>query len=58
MSNNSSDFGQNKTIVMALLCGCDYCPDGSGGIGRDGVLKLFKKYTEQEILERYNKIFL
>nr|XP_036220026.1 flap endonuclease GEN isoform X2 [Bactrocera oleae] len=46
------DFGQNKTIVMALLCGCDYCPDGIGGIGRDGVLKLFNKYKEQEILER------
>ncbi|XP_011180536.1 flap endonuclease GEN [Zeugodacus cucurbitae] len=46
------DFGQNKTIVMALLCGCDYCPEGIGGIGRDGVLKLFNKYKEQEILER------
>lgn len=42
---------------MALLCGCDYCPDGIGGIGRDGVLKLFNKYKEQEILERYNKTF-
>ncbi|XP_067644435.1 flap endonuclease GEN [Eurosta solidaginis] len=46
------DFGQNKTIVMALLCGCDYCPEGIGGIGRDGVLKLFNKYKEVEILER------
>ncbi|XP_064547433.1 flap endonuclease GEN [Drosophila montana] len=46
------DFGQNKVIVMALLCGCDYCPDGIGGIGRDGVLKLFNKYKESEILDR------
>ncbi|CAD7003617.1 unnamed protein product [Ceratitis capitata] len=46
------DFGQHKTIVMALLCGCDYCPDGIGGIGRDGVLKLFNKYKEVEIIER------
>ncbi|XP_017471865.1 PREDICTED: flap endonuclease GEN [Rhagoletis zephyria] len=46
------DFGQHKTIVMALLCGCDYCPEGIGGIGRDGVLKLFNKYKEIEILDR------
>lgn len=48
----SMDFGQHKVIVMALLCGCDYCPDGVGGIGKDGVLKLFKKYNESEILAR------
>ncbi|ALC43084.1 Gen [Drosophila busckii] len=46
------DFGQHKVIVMALLCGCDYCPDGIGGIGKDGVLKLFNKYKETDILER------
>lgn len=46
------DFGQQKIIVMALLCGCDYCPDGIGGIGKDGVLKLFNKYKETEILDR------
>ncbi|KAH8246236.1 hypothetical protein KR038_006136 [Drosophila bunnanda] len=46
------DFGQHKIIVMALLCGCDYCPDGIGGIGKDGVLKLFTKYKETEILAR------
>ncbi|KAM8710972.1 hypothetical protein ACLKA7_017585 [Drosophila subpalustris] len=46
------DFGQHKVIVMALLCGCDYCPDGIGGIGKDGVLKLFNKYNDAEILDR------
>ncbi|XP_043071474.1 flap endonuclease GEN isoform X3 [Drosophila grimshawi] len=46
------DFGQQKVIVMALLCGCDYCPDGIGGIGKDGVLKLFNMYKESEILDR------
>lgn len=49
---NHMDFGQNKVIVMALLCGCDYCPDGIGGIGKDGVLKLFNKYKESDILDR------
>lgn len=37
---------------MALLCGCDYCPDGIGGIGKDSVLKLFHKYKNEEILKR------
>lgn len=46
------DFGRNKIIVMALLCGCDYCPEGVGGVGRDAVQKLFTIYSEMEILER------
>lgn len=37
---------------MALLCGCDYCPDGIEGIGKDAVMKLFQKYKNNEILER------
>lgn len=48
----SVDFGRNKIIVMALLCGCDYCPEGVGGVGRDAVHKLFGIYSDQEILER------
>lgn len=47
------DFGRNKIVVMALLCGCDYCPDGVGGVGRDAVLKLFAIYSEAEILDKY-----
>lgn len=46
------DFGRNKIIVMALLCGCDYCPEGVGGVGRDAVQKLFTMYSETEILDR------
>lgn len=48
----SMDFGRNKIIVMALLCGCDYCPEGVGGVGRDAVQKLFSMYTEADILDR------
>lgn len=47
------DFGRNKIIVMALLCGCDYCPEGVGGVGRDAVQKLFTMYSESNILERF-----
>lgn len=49
----SMDFGRNKIIVMALLCGCDYCPEGVGGVGRDAVQKLFNMYTEENILDRW-----
>lgn len=48
----SIDFGRNKIVVMALLCGCDYCPEGVGGVGRDAVQKLFSMYSEAEILNR------
>lgn len=46
------DIGQNKMIAMALLCGCDYCPEGVGGVGRDAVTKLFELYTDEQILDR------
>lgn len=48
----SIDFGRNKIVVMALLCGCDYCPEGVGGVGRDAVQKLFTIYSDKEILDR------
>lgn len=53
----SMDFGRNKIIVMALLCGCDYCPEGVDGVGRDAVQKLFGIYSEKDILEKYDWIF-
>lgn len=52
MINDVIDFGRNKVIVMALLSGCDYCPDGVGGVGRDAVVKLFHMYKDHEILNR------
>lgn len=39
-------------VAMALLCGCDYCPDGVAGIGRDATFKFFGLYEEHEILDR------
>lgn len=44
------DMGQDKIIVMALLCGCDYCPDGVDGVGKDGAMKLMRKYSDKEIM--------
>lgn len=47
-----NDIGQNKMVVLGLLCGCDYCPNGIPGIGKDSVLKLFERYKNDEILSR------
>lgn len=47
----SMDFGRNKIILMALICGCDYCP-GVDGIGIDAIKKLFFLYSDDEIMER------
>lgn len=49
---SSMDFGRNKIVLMALLCGCDYRPEGVDGVGREGIQKLFALYKENEILER------
>lgn len=45
------DIGPNKMIVLALLCGCDYCP-GVDGIGKDTAIKFFNSYNEDKILDR------
>lgn len=37
---------------MALLCGCDYCPDGVVGVGKDAVTKFFDAYSNREVLDR------
>lgn len=46
------DFGQHKMIAMALLCGCDYCPDGVPGVGRDAVTKFFGACPNDLVLNR------
>lgn len=53
MVEKAIDFGRNKILVMALLCGCDYCPEGVDGVGKDAVHKLFALYKETEIMDRY-----
>lgn len=39
-------------VAMALLCGCDYCPDGVSGVGREAAFKFFSLFAENEVLER------
>ncbi|XP_055642115.1 flap endonuclease GEN-like [Toxorhynchites rutilus septentrionalis] len=45
------DFGQQKIIAMGLFLGCDYCPEGVPGVGREAVNKLLNCYGSNEILK-------
>lgn len=49
--NIVTDFGRNKIIVMALLCGSDYS-DGVHGIGKESVLNFFEKISDEEVFDR------
>ncbi|VEN57561.1 unnamed protein product [Callosobruchus maculatus] len=50
-ATKSLDFGRNKIIAMALLCGSDY-NDGVQGVGKESVVKLFDTLSDEETLER------
>ncbi|XP_018564614.1 flap endonuclease GEN [Anoplophora glabripennis] len=47
----SLNFGRNKIIAMALLCGSDYS-EGVLGVGKESVMKLFEKLSDEETLDR------
>lgn len=51
------NLGRNKMIALALMCGCDY-DEGLSGVGKEAALKLFKIVDDNEILNRYQEIFL
>ncbi|CAH1953569.1 unnamed protein product [Acanthoscelides obtectus] len=50
-ATKSINFGRNKIIAMALLCGSDYS-DGVQGIGKESVVKFFDTLSDEETLER------
>lgn len=52
IEQSGTDLKQNKAVALALLCGCDYLPDGVEGVGKEAVLKLFSMYSDEKILER------
>ncbi|XP_076256397.1 XPG-like endonuclease isoform X1 [Rhynchophorus ferrugineus] len=49
-ANESLKFGRNKIIAMALLVGCDYS-EGVHGVGKDSVMKLFERVSDENILD-------
>ncbi|XP_058821465.1 flap endonuclease GEN [Topomyia yanbarensis] len=46
------DLGQEKIVVMGILAGCDYCPAGVPGVGREAVSKLLGSHSSKDILTR------
>lgn len=50
-ANESMNFGRNKIIAMALLCGSDY-GDGIHGVGKETVLKFFEDLSDEDTLNR------
>uniref|UniRef100_A0A182S8Y5 Flap endonuclease GEN n=1 Tax=Anopheles maculatus TaxID=74869 RepID=A0A182S8Y5_9DIPT len=45
-------LGQEKIVAMALLSGCDYCPAGVMGVGREMVTRFLSCYEDSEILPK------
>ncbi|XP_052902611.1 flap endonuclease GEN [Anopheles moucheti] len=45
-------LGQEKIVAMALLSGCDYCPAGVLGVGREMVTRFIGCYDNGEILPK------
>lgn len=37
---------RNRLIAMAILLGCDFCPNGVPGVGKETVLQLFEAWPE------------
>lgn len=50
-SMDAVDFGRNKIVSMALLCGSDYT-EGVHGVGKDSALKMFERFSDDDILKR------
>ena len=40
--DKSLKLDRNRLIVMAILLGCDFCPSGVPGVGKETVLQLFE----------------
>uniref|UniRef100_A0A182MB67 Flap endonuclease GEN n=1 Tax=Anopheles culicifacies TaxID=139723 RepID=A0A182MB67_9DIPT len=45
-------LGQEKIVAMALLSGCDYCPTGVVGVGREMVTRFISCCDNDEILPK------
>uniref|UniRef100_A0A182INU8 Flap endonuclease GEN n=1 Tax=Anopheles atroparvus TaxID=41427 RepID=A0A182INU8_ANOAO len=52
MHNSPLRLGQEKIVTMALLSGCDYCPTGVLGVGKEMICRFLSCYENNEILPR------
>ena len=54
MDDLERELGLNreKLVAMAILCGCDYMPQGVPGVGREQAGKLLRALDGEEVLKR------
>ena len=44
---------REKLIALALLLGCDYCPKGVPGVGKEQGCQLMKQLGDVAVLQRF-----
>ena len=49
----SLKLDRNRLIFMAILLGCDFCPSGVPGVGKETVLQLFEGNLPKYLLSMY-----
>lgn len=47
------ELSRDKLIVMAVLLGCDYLPDGVPGVGKDSVLRVLSTWKNGKAIEMF-----
>ena len=47
----SAGLTRGDLVGLGLLLGCDYCPQGVPGVGKEGAMKLIRHYHSQGIPE-------
>ena len=40
--DQSLKLDRNRLIFMAIILGCDFCPNGVPGVGKETVMQLFE----------------
>ncbi len=55
MSDIKSQLSTDREglVALALLLGCDFCPKGVPGVGKEMALKLFELHKGEDILKRW-----
>ncbi len=56
MAEIESQLGINREslVALALMLGCDYCPKGVPGVGRETAIKFVQYMEGESILQRYS----
>ena len=51
---HSYNLNRDRLIIMALLLGCDFCPNGIPGIGKESIVQLLEEWPiKWDVLEAF-----